>query len=107
MAFQALNTAIIMELPDVVNQILDFISSLDLLGHDKTKLRGRTMDFTKGTSIYMGSMLGAYDLLNGEYKGLVKDVSNPIHPPYLANGSNLDFENRHAPQAVGNNGRSF
>lgn len=83
--FHALNTAIIMEMPDIVTQILDFISSLDVLGHDKSKLRANYMYFTEGTSIYMGSMLGAYDLLKGEYKNLINDASDLIYLDYSAN----------------------
>jgi mannosyl-oligosaccharide alpha-1,2-mannosidase len=72
-AVSALTTAIIMETPDVVNQILKHISELDFWSGTYTiggNTYRRAMSTAGGTTTYLASMLSAYDLLRGPFKHL-------------------------------------
>ncbi|EFW20805.1 maturation of Asn-linked oligosaccharides protein [Coccidioides posadasii str. Silveira] len=66
-AVDALSTAIIMDMPDVVEKILDHISNIDYSQTD-------TMCSLFETTIrYLGGMISAYDLLKGPGSHLVSD----------------------------------
>ncbi|KAH6711920.1 glycoside hydrolase [Leptodontidium sp. MPI-SDFR-AT-0119] len=72
-AVSALTTAIVMETPDVVNQILQHISGLDFWSGTYTvdgNTYRRAMSTAGGTTTYLASMLSAYDLLRGPFKHL-------------------------------------
>ncbi|WEW54850.1 Mannosyl-oligosaccharide alpha-1,2-mannosidase 1B [Emydomyces testavorans] len=66
-AVDALSTAIIMEMPDVVYQILEHIATID---YSKTNT---TCSLFETTIRYLGGMISAYDLLQGPFSGLVSD----------------------------------
>ncbi|KUJ24017.1 glycoside hydrolase [Mollisia scopiformis] len=58
-AVEALGTAAIMDIPEIVDQILDFIPTIDFT---KTK---DPVDLFETTIRYLGGMLSAYELLTG------------------------------------------
>lgn len=73
-AVDALSTAAIMELPEVVDQILDHIATID---YSKTS----TMVSLFETTIrYLGGMISAYDLLKGPFADLPPHVCTDPRP---------------------------
>lgn len=73
-AFDALDTAIIMQQEDIVNFILDYIPTVDFT---KTVTpRGSVVSLFETNIRYLGGMLSAYDLLNGPFSHLDVDSSN-------------------------------
>jgi mannosyl-oligosaccharide alpha-1,2-mannosidase len=68
-AVDALGTAIIMEMPGVVSDILDFIPKIDF-NHTTTPI-----SLFETNIRYLGGMLSAYDLLSGPFGVLVNDKS--------------------------------
>lgn len=66
-AVDALSTAIVMGNETIVNEILDFIPTIDFSRTDDE------VSLFETTIRYLGGMLSGYDLLQGPAKGLVKD----------------------------------
>ncbi|PLN80649.1 mannosyl-oligosaccharide alpha-1,2-mannosidase 1B [Aspergillus taichungensis] len=66
-AVDALSTAIVMGNETIVNEILDFIPTIDFSRTDDE------VSLFETTIRYLGGMLSGYDLLKGPAKGLVKD----------------------------------
>ena len=66
-AVEALGTAIIMDIPEIVDEILNFIPTINF---KKTK---DPVDLFETTIRYLGGMLSAYDLLTGPMNHLVHD----------------------------------
>ncbi|KAF2269666.1 seven-hairpin glycosidase [Lojkania enalia] len=70
-AVDGLDTAIIMEQEDIINQILDFIPTIDFT---KTNTPQPSVVSLFETNIrYIGGLLGAYDLLKGPFSHLDVD----------------------------------
>jgi mannosyl-oligosaccharide alpha-1,2-mannosidase len=67
-AVDALGTAILMEDQEAVDQILDFIPTINF------KKSSTTVDLFETTIRYLGGMLSAYDLLTGPMHHLVREV---------------------------------
>lgn len=63
-AVDGLSTAIVMEMPDIVNQILDYIPTINF---DKTDTE---VSLFETTIRYLGGLLSAYDLLSGPLSDL-------------------------------------
>lgn len=74
-AVDGLDTAIIMEQTDIVNQILDFIPMIDFTKVDTAARRGASLSVSLfETNIrYVGGLLAAYDLLKGPFSHLDVD----------------------------------
>lgn len=70
-AVDAMSTAIIMELPEIVDQILEHISGIDYSKTDSM------CSLFETTIRYLGGMLSAYDLLSGAQSRLVSNVIAP------------------------------
>lgn len=68
-AVESLSTAIVMEIPEIVDQIMDFIPTIDF---HKTNT---PVNLFETTIRYLGGMLSAYDLLTGPMKHLAHKVS--------------------------------
>ncbi|KAM6512099.1 hypothetical protein FALCPG4_017082 [Fusarium falciforme] len=71
-AVDALSTAIIMHEKETVNEILEFIKTIDFT---TTAKENELISLFESTIRYIGGLISAYDLLNGPYKSLVS--SNP------------------------------
>lgn len=70
-AADALSTAVIMELPDVVDQILDHLATVDFTNTTTS------VSLFETTIRYLGGMISGYDLLNEEaFKDLPSKVRN-------------------------------
>ncbi|KAI9733112.1 MAG: maturation of Asn-linked oligosaccharides protein [Cirrosporium novae-zelandiae] len=69
-AVDALSTALVMELPDIVNQILDYIPTIDFR-HTST-----SVSLFETNIRYLGGMMSAYDLLTGPLSHLANSTSN-------------------------------
>lgn len=61
-----------MDIPEVVDQILDFIPTINF---KRTK---DPVDLFETTIRYLGGMLSAYDLLNGPMHHLAHNKVNPL-----------------------------
>ncbi|KAI9750233.1 MAG: hypothetical protein M4579_006552 [Chaenotheca gracillima] len=68
-AVDAFSTALIMEIPDIVHQILDYIPTID---YTNTTTQ---VSLFETTIRYLGGMLSAYDLLKGPLAHLANDTS--------------------------------
>ena len=68
-AVDALGTAILMDMPDVVSDILDFIPKIDY-NHTTTSI-----SLFETNIRYLGGMISAYDLLSKPFASMVKDKS--------------------------------
>ena len=72
-AFDALSTALLMDIPYIVNEILAYIPTVDFT---------REPDATQGVSLfettirYLAGLLSAYDLLTGPLSNLASNVSS-------------------------------
>lgn len=83
-AIDALSTAIMMNLADPVNDILNHIRSVDFR-KSRTK---QTVSLFETTIRYLGGMLSAYDLLSEDSRnGLLKNVGIVVWLLYAANFS--------------------
>jgi mannosyl-oligosaccharide alpha-1,2-mannosidase len=71
-AVDALDTAIIMEQIDIVNQILDFVPTIDFTktGNGVKKGASLSVSLFETNIRYIGGMLSSYDLLKGPFKHL-------------------------------------
>lgn len=72
-AVDALGTAILMDLPDIVNDIVGFIPSIDFSNPEGD------VNVFETTIRYLGGLLSAFDLLTGPRSDMVDDVS-VAHP---------------------------
>ncbi|KAF2724990.1 glycoside hydrolase family 47 protein [Polychaeton citri CBS 116435] len=107
-AFDAIDTAIIMDKPDIVNIILDYIPTVDFSVSKDDEL----VSLFETTIRYLGGMLSAYDLLRGPYsdfsldhpenveklleqsQNLANYLSYAFDTPSGVPANNLDFGNR-------------
>ncbi|KAF2423209.1 seven-hairpin glycosidase [Tothia fuscella] len=71
-AVEALGTATIMDIPEIVDSILDFIPTINFL---KTK---DPVDVFETTIRYLGGMLSAYDLLTGPMQHLAENKAEAV-----------------------------
>ncbi|ELR05560.1 hypothetical protein GMDG_07480 [Pseudogymnoascus destructans 20631-21] len=69
-AADALSTALVMEIPEIVNQIVDYIPTVDF-----TKTNDQVSLF-ETTIRYLGGMISGYDLLKGPLASLIPDNKN-------------------------------
>lgn len=69
-ALDALDTAILMNNQQVLDQILDYVPTIDF----RSSSQG-TVSLFETTIRYLGGLLSAYDLLNGPFSNLVNDTS--------------------------------
>lgn len=101
-AVDALSTALIMELPEVVDQIVDHIATID---YSKTNT---TVSLFETTIRYLGGMLSGYDLLTGPLSCLASDVRYDSTPFVILGvfftNPIIARESRSAPGAVGRSG---
>ncbi|KUI69391.1 putative mannosyl-oligosaccharide alpha-1,2-mannosidase 1B [Cytospora mali] len=70
-AIDALSTALIQGNEEVVNQILDFVPSIDF----SVSFNGTEVSLFETTIRYLGGLLSAYDLLKGPLSNLASDSS--------------------------------
>jgi mannosyl-oligosaccharide alpha-1,2-mannosidase len=70
-AVDALSTALIMKLPEIVNQIVDYVPDIDW----SVSANNEPVSLFETTIRYVAGLLSGYDLLNGPLSGLVDDVS--------------------------------
>ncbi|TQS32178.1 hypothetical protein Golomagni_07511, partial [Golovinomyces magnicellulatus] len=66
----ALSTAIVMNEEEIVNQILDFVPTVDFT---TTRKVNESISLFESTIRYIGGMVSSYDLLKGPYKRLARD----------------------------------
>ncbi|RKF62525.1 Mannosyl-oligosaccharide alpha-1,2-mannosidase [Erysiphe neolycopersici] len=69
-AVDALSTAIVLEMPDIVNQILEFIPTINF---DKSDTG---VSLFETTIRYLGGLLSAYDLLSGPSSGIATNQTS-------------------------------
>ncbi|KAF2502572.1 putative 1,2-alpha-mannosidase [Lophium mytilinum] len=69
-AVDALSTALVMELSDVVNEIIEYVPTIDF---SKTSTE---VSLFETTIRYLGGMLAGYDFLKGPLSGIAKNESN-------------------------------
>jgi mannosyl-oligosaccharide alpha-1,2-mannosidase len=72
-AVDALTTALVMGLPDVVNEIIGYIPTIDF---SKTTTE---VSLFETTIRYLGGMLAGYDLLKGPLAGMATNVGSSLH----------------------------
>lgn len=70
-AADALSTALVMENAEIVNQIIDYVPSIDW----SVSIDNEAVSLFETTIRYMGGLLSGYDLLSGPLKQLANDVS--------------------------------
>lgn len=68
-AVDALSTALIMQNREIVNQILEYIPTIDYT------TTATEVSLFETTIRYLGGMISAYDLLSGPLSGLADNVS--------------------------------
>jgi len=94
-AVDGLDTAIIMEQTDIVNEILDFIPTIDFTKVDTAGRRGARLDVSLfETNIrYIGGLLSAYDLLKGpfDYLGVSADKVDTLLKQCVKLANTLKF----------------
>ncbi|GAB7362051.1 hypothetical protein MBLNU230_g2085t1 [Neophaeotheca triangularis] len=71
-AVDALSTAAIMELPEIVNQIVDYIPAIDF----SISYEDQSVSVFETTIRYLGGMLSGYDLLTGPLAYLAENQGN-------------------------------
>ena len=91
-AVDALSTACVMEIPDIVNQIVNYIPSIDW----SVSYEDEVVSVFETTIRYLGGMLSGYDLLTGPLEGLASNADN-VHTllsqaQNLANNLSFAFE---------------
>lgn len=67
-AVDALSTALVMELPNIVNEIIDYIPNIDF------SVTSEQVSLFETTIRYLGGMLAGYDLLKGPLSSLAANV---------------------------------
>lgn len=70
-AFDALSTALVMELPSIVDEILEYIPTVDFTREEDPN---RSVSLFETTIRYLGGLLSAYDLLTGPLSNLASNV---------------------------------
>jgi mannosyl-oligosaccharide alpha-1,2-mannosidase len=80
-AIDALSTALVMQLPEIVNQIVDYVPDIDW----SISANNDAVSLFETTIRYVAGLLSGYDLLNGPLSKLVDDVSRH-HPPKIETG---------------------
>lgn len=73
-AIDGLDTAIIMEQEDIVNDILEFIPTVDFTKNNSPSPVSTSLFET--TIRYLGGLLSAYDLLKGPFSGMASNGDN-------------------------------
>lgn len=73
-AVDALSTAIIMELPDIVQTIVNYIPTIDYT--HTSNVTSEVVSVFETTIRYLGGMLAGYDLLDGPFSNLLANSSN-------------------------------
>jgi len=76
-AIDALSTALIMQIPEIVNQIVDYVPDIDW----SVSADNEPVSLFETTIRYVAGLLSGYDLLNGPLSNLVDDVSR--FPPAM------------------------
>ncbi|EMC92739.1 glycoside hydrolase family 47 protein [Baudoinia panamericana UAMH 10762] len=71
-AADAITTAIVMDLPDIVNVILNYIPTINW----GVSYQNEAVSLFETTIRYMAGMLSAYDLLNGPCSGMANNTGN-------------------------------
>ncbi|KAI9652217.1 MAG: maturation of Asn-linked oligosaccharides protein [Alyxoria varia] len=71
-AVDALSTAIIMDIPDIVNQVLKYIPDIDF----SVSKDDASVSLFETTIRYLGGMISAYDFLSGPLADLADDKDN-------------------------------
>lgn len=69
-AIDALSTALIMDIPEIVNQIVDYVPDIDW----SVSADDQPVSLFETTIRYVAGLLSGYDLLNGPLSHLVEDV---------------------------------
>lgn len=70
-AFDALSTALIMEIPYIVDEILAYVPTVDFTREENPTLQ---VSLFETTIRYLGGLLSAYDLLTGPLSNLASNV---------------------------------
>ena len=103
-AVDALSTACIMELPDIVNQIVDYVPSIDW----SVSYEDQPVSLFETTIRYLGGLLSGYDLLTGPLEGFASNEENVqallAQAQNLANNLSYAFE---TPSGVPSNNLIF
>lgn len=73
-AIDALSTALIMNIPEIVNQIVDYVPEIDW----SVSANDQPVSLFETTIRYVAGLLSGYDLLNGPLSDLVEDVSTKM-----------------------------
>jgi len=63
-----------MEIPDIVNEILEYVPTIDW----SVSYQDTTVSLFETTIRYLAAMLSGYDLLSGPLAYLANDVSNAL-----------------------------
>jgi mannosyl-oligosaccharide alpha-1,2-mannosidase len=74
-AIDGLDTAIVMQLPDIVNFILDYIPAIDFSSTTTQSSTPTQVSLFETTFRYLGGMLAAYDLLKGPLAFVASNAS--------------------------------
>jgi len=81
----ALSTALVMQIPDIVNEIVQYIPTIDF---SKTN---EQVSLFETTIRYMAGMLSGYDLL----KGPLSNLTNNVRATPLSYSTFTDLHDRH------------
>jgi mannosyl-oligosaccharide alpha-1,2-mannosidase len=73
-AVDALSTALVMRNKDVVNEILDYVPTIDW----SVSYQDSRVSLFETTIRYMGGLLSAYDLLQGPLNYIVRNVRSQL-----------------------------
>lgn len=63
-----------MELPDIVNQIVDYVPDINW----SVSADNMQVSLFETTIRYLAGLLSGHDLLNGPFSGVVEDVGVPL-----------------------------
>jgi hypothetical protein len=74
-AVDALSTALVMRNKDVVNDILDYVPTIDW----SVSYQDSRVSLFETTIRYMGGLLSAYDLLQGPLNYIVRNVRSHLY----------------------------
>lgn len=103
-AVDALSTACIMGLPDIVNQIVDYVPSINW----GVSYEDEVVSLFETTIRYLGGLLSGYDLLTGPLSGLASNRDNVqtllVQAQNLANNLSYAFD---TPSGVPSNNLFF
>ena len=103
-AVDAVTTAIVMEIPEIVNEIINYIPTIDF----SQSYQDEQVSMFETTIRYLAGMLSAYDFLTGPLSGLAQNQSSVdallIQSQNLANNLSFGFE---TPSGVPSNNLYF